>query len=104
MKRLLRRFGFLLSLAFALAMGQQAGLLHGLAHATERIAQKQDSKPASSACEQCGLCAQLDGPASAGLPPLAAAERCVGALALVASPAPATTTVVFLSRAPPVLP
>lgn len=104
MKRLLRRFGFLLSLAFALALGQQAGLLHGLAHATERVSQKQDSKPASSACEQCGLCAQLDGPAPAGLPPLAAAGRCLGAPAFVSSTAPAAATVVFHSRAPPVLP
>jgi len=103
MKKLLRRFGVLLGLAIALALGQQAGLLHGLAHASERIAQKQDSKPASPLCEQCGLCAQLDGAAACGLPDLAAVEGSVDAPAFSALPAPASTTVVFLSRAPPVL-
>jgi hypothetical protein len=99
----LRRFAFLLSLAFALATGQQIGLVHGLGHAAERIAQKQDPKPLSPACDQCGLCAQLDGPASVGLPDLGAAEGRFEAPAFHRRGDGLPTRVVFLARAPPVL-
>ena len=101
--KLVRRFAALAALAFALAMGQQAGLLHGLAHATERLAQKQDGKTAPVPCELCALAAQLDGAPSAGLPPVAFAAAAIETAAFICRVAPAVTRVVFLSRAPPVL-
>ena len=99
--RALRKLGFLLWLALALAVGQQAALLHGLAHAVEKVAQKQDSKPTQSRCEQCSLTAQLNGLASAPtkVAPLVAAL--VPAATFVVHAAPVATTVVFRSRAPP---
>jgi hypothetical protein len=101
--KLMRRFAVLAALAFALAMGQQGGLLHGLAHAGERMSQKQDGKTAPAPCELCALAAQLDGPPSAAF----AAAHVAGALpqapAFVSQAAPAATRTVFLSRAPPVI-
>ncbi|MGH8674475.1 MAG: hypothetical protein ACREVG_09225 [Burkholderiales bacterium] len=99
----MRKFGFFLWLAIALAVGQHAGLLHGLAHAAEKVAQKQDSKPAQTKCEQCSLCAQLAGAASAPQPSAAVVAGLVPAAPFVVHAAPVVSTVVFLSRAPPVL-
>ncbi|HET7731835.1 MAG TPA: hypothetical protein VFK48_17575 [Usitatibacter sp.] len=99
----LRRLALLLCLAFALAIGQQAMLLHGMAHAVEKMAQKGDPKPATSACEQCALAAQPLGAPGAGLPPVAIAAGHVAALPAASTEAPPRPRIVFLSRAPPVL-
>ena len=101
--KLMRRFAVLAALAVVLAMGQQAGLLHGLAHATERLAQKQDGKTAPAPCELCALVAQLDGPPSALSTATPAIGTQVQAKAFVPHVAPAVTRTVFRSRAPPVL-
>jgi hypothetical protein len=101
--KFLRRIGFLLGLALIVAMGQQAGLLHGLAHATERMSQKQGTPAVPPACEQCALFAQLDGMPSAALPPLPEMATTAIVVALNERSLPAAAPVVFRSRAPPVL-
>jgi hypothetical protein len=102
--RRLRHLGFLLWLALALALGQQAALLHDLAHATGQVSHKQDSKPAPSKCDECGLFAEFSGAASAqavAAPFVAAASpRAVFLREQSASIAP---RLAFLSRAPPTL-
>jgi len=65
----LRRFAFAISLALALAVGQQAAALHALGHATERFASHKDSTPAKHSSAECFLCAAFSGAAAA--PPLA---------------------------------
>ena len=102
--RFLRRIGFLLGLALVVAMGQQAGLLHGLAHASERMSQKQDAPAVPPACDQCGLFAQLDGPAPAASPSLPVSAAPAVTVALDERSLPAAAPVVFRSRAPPPLP
>lgn len=99
----LRRIAALFALALALALGQQAALLHALGHASERIAQTQDGKPQTAPCEQCGLAAHLDGIASAPLPLPAITPASAQALPPQAHAAPSRPTVVYRSRAPPVL-
>ena len=101
--KFLRRIGFVLGLALIVAMGQQAGLLHGLTHATERMSQKQDAPGVPPACEQCALFAQLDGIPSVGLPPLPAMATHTVAVTRTERSQPIAAPVVFLSRAPPVL-
>ena len=101
MKRL-KHLGILLSLAFAIAIGQQGALLHALGHAAEQV-QKGDPKPGKAACEVCALAAQPWGSPAAGLPPVAAEPPAIDAALFVAKVAPARAVVVFLSRAPPVL-
>jgi hypothetical protein len=98
----LRHIGFLLCLAFALAIGQQGALLHALGHATEQV-QKGDSKPAKAACDQCALAGQPWGTAAAGMPPIPVTSGAIAAMAFVERVAPARSSIVFLSRAPPVL-
>jgi len=63
----LRRLGFLLTLALALCLGQYAAAIHDLGHATSQI-HKQDSKPGSSKCDECGLFAELSGAMGAQAP------------------------------------
>jgi hypothetical protein len=99
----LRHLGFLLCLAFALAIGQQGALLHALGHATEQVQHKGDPKPAKVACETCAMVAQPSGMPVSGLLPLALVEGHVDAVPFAQAPAPARVTVVFRSRAPPVL-
>lgn len=103
MKRL-RHLGFLLWLALALAMGQQAAALHELGHATERVTHKQDSKPAPAKCSECFL--------FAGLSSAAGAKASALAVVAPASPRPAVlleqsaslaARLAFRSRAPPTL-
>lgn len=102
--RRLRHLGFLLWLALALAMGQQAAALHDLGHATDKIFHQQDSKPAPSKCDECFACAELSGVASTkaiAAPFIAAASprpslRCERSASIAAR-------VAFLSRAPPTL-
>ena len=89
-------------LALALVLGQHAGLLHGLSHATEQISSK--GAPAKAACNQCFACSQLSGgiaPSVHALPPAgvdAAAPARAGHVVRLPD-----AIVFFLSRAPPVL-
>ena len=99
----LRHFGFLLCLAFALAIGQQGALLHALGHATEQVQHKGDPKPAKVACDTCATVAQPSGMPVSGLLPVALSEGQVEAAPFAQLPAPVRVDVVFLSRAPPVL-
>jgi len=89
-------------LAFVLAVGQYAGALHALGHASEQLSQKSGT-PVKVACDQCFTCSQLSGAAStapvAFVPPLEAAAPLHAAVA----GAPVATRVVFRSRAPPVI-
>jgi len=89
-------------LALVLVLGQHAGLLHGLSHATEQISSK--GAPAKVACDQCFACSQLSGgaaPSVHALPPVdvegAAPPHAGHALRLP------DAVVFFLSRAPPAL-
>ena len=89
-------------LALALALGQYAGLLHGLGHATEQLSQKPGT-PAKVACDQCFACSQLSG----GVPHVAAVQPAPDAReahpSFINATLAAITSVVFRSRAPPVL-
>lgn len=100
--KLMHRIGVVLWLALALAIGQQAGLSHGLAHAAQGMTQE-DGAPASSACEHCAACAQLTGMTSVGMPPIAAASGRAVALPAYERSLPTAAPVYFLSRAPPAL-
>lgn len=89
-------------LALVLVLGQHAGLLHALSHATEQISSK--GAPAKVACDQCFACSQLSGgvaPSVHALPP-DDVERAAPAQAGHAVRLP-DAVVYFLSRAPPVL-
>lgn len=99
----LRRIAALFALVLALALGQQAALLHALGHVTERAAPTQDGKLSSAPCEQCGLAAHLDGLAPEPPPVLAIAGTSVPAVQLEAEAPPLRGTVVYRSRAPPAL-
>ncbi len=100
----LRHLGILCGLALAVVMGQQAAVLHDLGHATGQWSHKQDSKPAPSKCDECGLAAEL----SSALGTTAIAVPFVAS----ASPRPVArpdlgvhtaTRLAFQSRAPPTL-
>lgn len=54
-----RTAGFLLWLALAFGLGQHAMLAHDVGHFSDRLAQQDESAPASSKCEQHLTCAQL---------------------------------------------
>ena len=98
----LRRLGFALWLALALVAGQQVVLLHDFGHAVEKLAQKQDSKPAPAKCDQHYATSQLVGAAPAGL--VVPLDGC-GAIAhaQVETAAHAAQFAAYLSRAPPQL-
>ena len=100
--RTARRLYQVLILALALALGQYAGLLHGLGHATEQLAHKHGT-PVKVACDQCFACSQLSGgapsmPALDAPRPVRESHRMFHVAA-----ASIAATVVFRSRAPPVL-
>jgi len=100
--RIFRRLGFALWLALALVAGQQAALLHDLGHASEKLAQKQDTKPAPTKCDKHFAFTQLTGAASASfeIPPVACS------LAEFIAPetgARAAPTLAYRSQAPPAL-
>ena len=99
----LRHFGFLLCLAFALAIGQQGALLHALGHATEQVQHKGDPKPGKLACDTCAVVGQPSGMPVSGIPPIALAEGRIESAPFAQLPAPARFEAVFHSRAPPVL-
>lgn len=100
----LRHLGFFLWLALALALGQQGAMLHGLAHATEKFSQRQDSKPAPSKCDECPLFAQL-GSALGSKPPVAPiiAVTSPRPVLLLERTASVAARLAFHSRAPPTL-
>ena len=101
MKPLRLLFG-LLWLAFAIAMGQQAALLHGLAHAVEDVQDGAGSKlPAQSACPDCGLAAQLTGLPGTSPPALPVQIAGIIAALFFAAGIAARAPVVFRSRGPP---
>lgn len=91
-------------LALALLVGQQAMALHDLGHATEKLSQKQDSKPGSSTCDRCFACAELSGAVGATFPSLpsieAAPVRFAPSLDRGVAAGP---RLAFRSRAPPTL-
>jgi hypothetical protein len=88
-------------LALALVLGQHAGLLHGLTHATEQMHSK--GAPAKVACDQCFACSQLSGVApSVHVPPADAADTARHAIRGLLKHLPAER-VAFHSRAPPAL-
>jgi hypothetical protein len=98
----LRNIGFLLWLALALAMGQQAAVLHDLTHAVKRIdADSKDQHPPPDTCEKCSTFAKFSG----ALPGFTAAfvlESAPWVAALfVPTPAQSRTVVHSRSRAPP---
>ncbi len=100
----IRSLAAVLWLAFALVVGQQAAALHDLGHATEKLSQKQDSKPGSSTCDRCFACAELSGAVGATPPSL----PCVDAAPVQCAPAldrgvAAELRLAFHSRAPPTL-
>jgi hypothetical protein len=98
----LRHLGFVLWLALALVAGQQLVLLHDLGHAAESLAQKQDSKPAPSKCDQHYATSQLTGSTPAGLVvPLECGDSfALGATAIAHH---AQRFSAYLSRGPPTL-
>ena len=97
-----RAFLLPLFVAAAVALGQYAGALHALGHATEQLSQKPGS-PAKLACDQCFACSQLSSGATSLPPALPAQSAASEAPARVAVASRSVTRVVFLSRAPPVL-
>jgi hypothetical protein len=89
-------------LGVALVLGQHAGLLHGLGHATEQLSHKPGT-PAKVACDQCFACSQLSAGAPS-TPPVCPAAQAHDAPYSAALPLWALAVdVVFHSRAPPVL-
>jgi hypothetical protein len=101
--KLLRRFGIALWLAFALAAGGQAALLHDLGHAFKRIASssQQDQHPAPDACNKCSLYAPFSGAASVHVAALSLVAAAFVAALFAFLPAPSRTVVTSRSRAPP---
>lgn len=100
--RALRHLYTVFLLGLALALGQYAGLMHGLGHATEQLSHKPGT-PAKVVCDQCFACAQLPGaapsmPAVPEPPGEHASHPILHHLAVSLA-----ATVVFHSRAPPVL-
>ena len=98
----LRRLLLAAWLAIVLVAGQQAMLAHDLAHASEKLSQKQDSKPASK-CGDCFACAQLVAGAAATIPSVAIADGASAVAAEASLPAPASHAVPYLARGPPAL-
>jgi len=99
-----RRLWSVFWVALALAIGQQAALLHDLAHATERLAQRKDSAPAPQTCDKCFLCAERSSAAGATMPalPVVGAIHAPAAVRLPHDAAIAPR-LAFHSRAPPAL-
>lgn len=100
--RAARHFYTAFLLALALALGQYAGLLHGLGHATEQLSHKPGT-PAKVACDECFACAQLSG-APPSIPAVHEPAHHPEAHPILHDLAASlAATVVFHSRAPPVL-
>jgi len=83
--------------------GQQAALLHDLGHASEKLAQKQDGKPAPAKCDKHFAFTQLTaaaGASSVGIPPVECSVAEFNAPEVGARTAP---TLAYRSQAPPAL-
>jgi hypothetical protein len=100
--RSLRHLGFALWLALALAVGQQAAVLHSLSHATQKTSEKNDSTPAKAHCDACSQFAGFAGALGThvGIPPVVIASPPHALLDHDASIRLAQR-LAFLSRAPP---
>jgi hypothetical protein len=99
----LRSLLLAIAIVVAIVVGQHVGLMHELDHAKAQLSQK-DGKPATQACEQCSLCANLTG-APGTQPPTALEPGCVHepVLAQREDAAQSNPLVNFRSRAPPTL-
>ena len=95
----LRRILFASWLALAIVLGQQAVVLHDIAHATGH---KQESTPGKTACDKCFACAELSGAMAASIIPVAVTDS---THSLPASrgraAASAATWLAYRSQAPP---
>jgi hypothetical protein len=100
----IRHLAAVVWLALALLVGQQAAALHDLGHATEKLSQKHDSKPASSTCDQCFAFAELSVAMGATPPSMPAVDATP--TQFVHSPEQGiagSPRLAFRSRAPPTL-
>lgn len=98
----LRRIAAAFWLVFALAFGQQAAALHGLAHAIDRMQQQDDGLPAKHACDQCFLTAQLSGAVGVDIAtPDVVAPESLRLVFIDDRVSPARSPLYFHSRAPP---
>lgn len=97
-----RVLGPLLWLAFALAAGPLAVVVHDLGHLADRVAQEQDSHPGPATCDAHFACSQLASAMGAWLPaaPIVVRAPPRGAFGREIL-APAATRLAFFSRAPP---
>jgi hypothetical protein len=91
-----RLYAIFLCLAFAFMAGQQASLQHGLGHAIDKTAP-------SVHCIDCGLAAQLSGPAGDTLPVVARLAASLPPGEAAQSQVERRHVAVFLSRGPPQL-
>ncbi len=99
-----QRFWSILCVALALAVGQQAALLHDLGHAVKRIhAPAQDQYPGSDTCDKCFGFSQLSGSMPGTTSVFVALDASPILLSFVATPAPSRTVVVTRNRGPPAL-
>ncbi len=92
------------SLALALLAGQQAAVLHGLAHATVQSGSIAPGAPGNTPCDQCFLSAQLSGAlgaAIAAMPGVVSGSDSF--VAAVVEGAPGAPRFAFRARAPPTL-
>ena len=97
-----RRIAAAFWLVFALAFGQQAAALHGLAHAVDRMQQRDDGLPAKHTCDQCFLSAQLSGAVGVDIAtPDIVAPDALRSRFIDDRAAPARSPLYFHSRAPP---
>jgi hypothetical protein len=99
----LRRLGFALWLALALVAGQHAAMLHDLGHASEKLADKQGSKPAPTKCGECFACAQLVGGAPATAPSVPPVSNDIPVFAFHEQGTFAAPVLAYRSQAPPAL-
>ena len=101
MKRL-RQVLLLLCLPFAIAIGQQGALLHGIGHALQKIAAPdKHSAPAGDACEKCVAYAPLVGGMVAAALLVALVAAAIPRNRFIPIVAPRRTVVTARSRAPP---
>ncbi len=97
----LRHIFFALWMALTVVVGQQAVVLHDLAHAAGH---KQESTPGKATCDKCFACAELSGAVGTSIPAVALPDIALR-VRHVRSDAPVfgATRLAFRSRAPPTL-
>ncbi|MBC8023368.1 MAG: hypothetical protein H7Y14_09635 [Burkholderiales bacterium] len=96
-----RHIFFALWMALAVVVGQQAVVLHDLAHAAGH---KQESTPGKSTCDKCFACAELSGAVGTSIPSVVLPDT-APRVRHVHSDAPVfgAPRLAFRSRAPPTL-